>query len=84
MRQNSNLIGARVRISRYAKNPKLTQINLMKLLQLEGLDINQAQLSKIEHGIRPVSDIEVAVFAKVLNVSASWLLGEINDSKRLS
>ncbi len=81
--QPLNLIGERVCRARYFVSPKLTQMNLASKLQIEGLEVDQSQISKIESGHRPVSDIEVAIIAKVLNVSSSWLLGETNNSQRL-
>ncbi len=50
--------------------PRLTQTNLASKLQIEGLDIDQSQVLKLETGTRPVTDIEVA----------SWLLGEVNGN----
>lgn len=58
-------------------------MNLASKLQVEGLDIDQSQVSKIENGTRPVTDIEVAIIARVLNVSSSWLLGETDNPQRL-
>ena len=81
--QSSNLIGQRVRIARLSKKPKVTQVELASRLQLEGMEINQTQVSKIENGTRPVRDKEVAIIAKILSVSASWLLGETNIPDRL-
>ena len=66
-----NLIGERVRQARYFVRPKLTQTNLASKLQIEGLEVDQSQISKIEGGNRPVSDIEVAIIARVLGVSSS-------------
>jgi transcriptional regulator with XRE-family HTH domain len=80
----TNIIGSRVREARFSKKPKkLTQEKLASLLQLEGLDLDQAQISRLENGDRPVSDVEVAVICKVLNVSASWLLGETEKPERV-
>ena len=78
-----NLIGKRVRKARYFSQPRVTQTNLASKLQVEGLDIDQSQVSKIENGSRPVSDKEVAILAKVLNVSSSWLLNETENPQRL-
>lgn len=80
----SNLIGSRVRQARLSKKPRLTQLALASLLQLEGLDLDQTQISKIENRTRPVTDFEVAIIAKVLNVSASWLLEETDNPTSVS
>ncbi|MFC2009719.1 helix-turn-helix domain-containing protein [Chloroflexota bacterium] len=36
--------------------------------------IEQSALSKIEHGQRPVTDIEVVALARALKVPTAWLL----------
>ena len=82
--QSLNLIGKRVREARYAKKPKITQLNLASKLQLEGLEIEQTQISKIENSSRSVTDIELSILAKILNVSSSWLIGETDDPQRFS
>lgn len=69
------MIGQKIRIARAMRNPKMEQQELLAKLQVEGLDISQSILSKIENGKRPVYDIELKVFAKVLGVSINWLLG---------
>ena len=71
-----NIVGSRVRRARKASKPPITQIELVARLQLQDLAIDQSALSKIEGGIRPVSDKEVVGLAKALDVSAAWLLGE--------
>jgi transcriptional regulator with XRE-family HTH domain len=43
-------------------------------LQLAGLKIDQAMISRIERGLRLVTDIEVRAIAKALKVSAGWLI----------
>lgn len=75
-RVKRNIVGPRVRQARKAVNPPITQIDLAARLQLLGLSIDQAGISKIEASRRPVSDIEVTALAKALKVSVSWLLGE--------
>ena len=70
-----NMIGQKIRIARAMRNPKMEQQELLAKLQVQGLDISQSILSKIENGKRPVYDIELKAFAKVLGVSINWLLG---------
>ena len=48
----------------------------MARLQLLGFKVDQATISKIEHGRRPVLDTEVVALSRALKVSAAWLLGE--------
>ena len=55
--------------------PVITQRDLAARLEILGLNIDQIKISKIEQGIRPVYDYEVAKIAKALKVSAGWLLG---------
>ena len=75
-----NIVGPRVRQARRMAKPRITQIELAARLQLLGLSIDQAGVSKIETGRRPVTDIEVAALAKALRVSVSWLLEETDAS----
>lgn len=82
MTQPANLIGGRVRQARMSRRPRITQEQLAAMLQVEGVNIDQAQVSKIENLTRPVSDFEIAAIAKILNVSASWLLGETDKPER--
>ncbi len=69
-----NIVGSRVRKAR--KEAKVTQMQLAARLQVSGIRIDQAGLSKLESGSRPVSDTEVAAIAKVLKVPISWLFEE--------
>jgi len=68
-----NIIGSHVRKARKAS--KITQRDLVAQLQLLGIKIDQAGLSKLENGNRPVTDIEIAAIAKILKVPI-WQLFE--------
>ena len=57
-------------IVRLRENLGLTQKELA-----EALNMNRSVLNRIENGIRPVRDDELAVFADYFNVSADYLLG---------
>lgn len=83
MAQPANLVGGRVRQARMFRYPRITQERLAAMLQLEGMNIDQTQVSKIENLTRPVNDFEIAAIAKILGVSASWLLGETDNPERL-
>lgn len=72
--RGKNIIGQRVREARKKAKPSITQLDLVARLQTEGLSVDQSALSKIESGLRPVTDIEVVALAKALKVSAEWLL----------
>jgi len=66
-------VGARIRERR--RELGMNQTDLAAKLQVEGLtEVSQVTLSKIEHGTRKVYDYEVQALAKVLGVSADWLL----------
>lgn len=54
----------------------LSQEQLAAKIQLEGLNITQKAISRIETGERLVADYELLFFAKILNVTTSWLLEE--------
>lgn len=70
---NRNIIGKRVTEARLAQGIK--QIDLLKKLQLAGIDLSVPALSLLEGQKRPVSDIELNALADVLGVSVNWLLG---------
>ena len=71
-----NLCGAQIAQLRRTHIPKLSQRALADQLQLCGLDIDKNAIQKIEAGQRFVTDIELAVFAKVFGVSVERLLNE--------
>lgn len=70
---NRNIIGKRITEARLTQGMK--QIDLLKKLQLAGIDLSVPALSLLEGQKRPVSDIELNALADVLNVSVNWLLG---------
>ena len=70
-----NIVGERVKQARLKHKPPLTQDELSGRLSVIGVAIDRAGISKIEVGLRSVLDFEVKAFAKVLGVSAGWLLG---------
>lgn len=61
-----NLIGENVR--KYRKNLELSQQALSNQLELLGVYICRASISRIEDGSRTVTDIELLALSKVLNV----------------
>lgn len=68
---NANLIGRNVERLRQARGIK--QKDFIARLQVEGLDINPTSYSKLEGQIRNVTDKEVLIIAKVLNVPMETL-----------
>jgi transcriptional regulator with XRE-family HTH domain len=75
-----NIVGARIRMARRSANPEITQLDLAARLQVQGLQIDRVTISKIETGLRAVTDIEAKAFAQVLGVSINWLYGENSKS----
>lgn len=69
-----NLCGPRIREAREQK--RITQDQLSAKMQVEGIQVNQKAISRIETGDRVVTDYELKAFSKVLNVSLIWLLAE--------
>lgn len=73
---NANKAGHRIRVARTMAIPRLTQEDLAVKMQMEGFKITKNSLSRIETNRRYITDLELIVFAKVLNVSTAWLLQE--------
>ena len=69
-----NIVGKRVQEARQKFRPLLSQEALAVRLELGGWKISRGILSKIEAGIRQVTDFEVMVLAKTLKVPPEWLL----------
>ena len=68
----SNTSGQRVRIAREKEG--INQNQLAARLQVEGIQLNQKAISRIETGERVVADYELVYLAKVLHVDPLWLL----------
>ena len=73
---SKNIIGHRMRVYRAMQKPPLSQADLLAKIHLNGLEISQSTLSKIENEERSVSDSELLAIAKAMNVDILWLLGE--------
>lgn len=78
----ANKSGHRIKLARAMQKPPITQDILIARMQVEGVYISKNMISRIETGDRYVTDFELLTFAKVLNVSASWLLEETDNPKR--
>lgn len=63
-----NISGSKLKELR--KNAKMSQQDLAKKLQLEGIDLTSKEISKIETNKRLVQDFELFTFAKIFKVSA--------------
>ena len=62
-------------MARSKRKPPLTQDQLSAHLARIGSDIDRAGISKIENGMRRVTDYELKALSRVLKVSPEWLLG---------
>lgn len=74
-----NLIGGRVKQRR--RELGMSQGDLAAKLQIEGVDVVQKSVSRIETGNRIVTDYEVLSLAKVLKVDVMWLLTGENPTR---
>jgi len=71
-----NVIGPKIKEIRLEKKPPITQEQLATKLQVLGWDIDRFGISKIERGVRQVTDKEVLLLAEALNASVSQLMGK--------
>ena len=69
-----NICGDRIRMARLEKG--MSQTDLARLLQLEGVPMERDVISRMEMGDRLVTDYEVVTIAEVLDVPVLWLLGK--------
>jgi transcriptional regulator with XRE-family HTH domain len=67
MAESQNVVGPRVRQLRYQQ--ELTQDQLAAKCGVVGWDISRGTLSKIEAGLRCVTDVEIQYLAGALGVS---------------
>ena len=74
-----NISGDRIHQARTAM--RLSQAGLAARMQVNGVTIEREAISKIETGDRFVTDYELMVFAKVLNVSMEWLVGQVQKEQ---
>ena len=68
----SNSSGERVRFAR--EKLGISQSQLAARLQVEGVQLNQKAISRIETGERIIADYELVYLAKALNEDPTWLL----------
>ena len=67
-----NICGKRIRLAR--EKLGLNQSQLAARLQVEGIQLDQKAISRIETGVRVVADYELFYLAKVLGADIPWLL----------
>lgn len=70
----NNISGSKIKKYRQFLPGKIPQRKLADMLQIEGLDLDKNAIQKIESGQRFVTDIELKIFAKVLQISYNELL----------
>ncbi len=75
-----NICGDRIRLGRALHKPPLTQEELAKKIQFMGAEnMTKLIVSRIESNQRHVCDAELRIFAKALNVSMEWLVGDTDE-----
>lgn len=72
----NNVSGARIAGIRAGKTPVLSQRAFADALQRRGLDVDKNVVQRIESGKRFVTDIELAVIAKVLGIQMEALIDD--------
>ena len=71
-----NICGDRVRLGRAMQKPPMTQDDLAREINLQGMDMTKLIISRIEKNQRHVCDAELKMLAKVLGVTMEWLCGD--------
>ena len=69
--EKCNISGERIR--QWRVKAGITQEELAIRMQLNGLQMGQMAISRIETGKRLVADFELTIFARVLGVTLEWL-----------
>ena len=70
-----NICGDRVRLGRAMHKPPLTQEELAREINLQGMEITPLIISRIEQNNRHVCDAELLMLSRVLGKSMEWLCG---------
>lgn len=73
-----NICGDRIRQARALR--RISQSELAARMQVEGITIERDSISRIEIGTRFVTDYELKIFAKVLNVNIMWLISDDKET----
>lgn len=71
---SNNICGSKIHYLRKQLTPKVSQRAFADQLQLRGLDLDKNAIQRIECGKRFVTDIELKIFAQLLNTTADDLL----------
>ncbi len=70
----NNICGPTIKKLRMTLSPKVSQRKFADMLQLKGLDLDKNAIQRIECGKRFVTDIELKIFAEILNTTTDELL----------
>lgn len=73
----NNITGKR--ISELRKNKGISQRKLAAKMQLLGYDVDHYFIRRVENGERFVTDIDLVIFSKALEVPISEILNENNE-----
>ena len=74
----NNLCGEKIYLLRKQLRPRVSQRAFAEKLQLNGTDLDKNAIQRIECGKRFVTDIELKVFAQILNTTTDELLNTDN------
>ena len=75
---SNNLCGAKIAMLR--KERKLSQRKLATKMQLLGFDVDHYFIRRVENGERFVTDIDLVIFSRALDVAISDILSD-KDAK---
>lgn len=73
---SNNICGRKIKQFRVALPSKPSQREFADMLQIAGLDMDKNAIQRIENGKRFITDIELKVIARVLDVSYTDLLDD--------
>ncbi len=76
-----NVVGPRIRESRYRGGQRVSQTELAARLQAVGVDLDPSAISRIENQERLVTDIEILAICEVLGVPVELLFEAQSDSE---
>ena len=74
----NNLCGEKIYLLRKQLRPRVSQRAFAEKFQLNGIDLDKNAIQRIECGKRFVTDIELKVFAQILNTTTDELLNTDN------